>query len=133
MSVLQVAVGRRTGHALSFWREYVRVLEKDMDFRFDHTLFEFYQKAEVITHVGLIRAEKGPWKPTFDKFPWGIPFSTLLGVVTPWVLATLWMFDIVARLYNNAYTCAAALVSLFYLALFTASWIWVPGKPEVKS
>jgi hypothetical protein len=135
VACLQVTFGRRIDVAIAFWREYLKLLEADSGLPVDHMLFDFYRTGQAKTEWGRIGTKLQNRRAMFEIFPWNRMPSTnvMIGVLLPWLIATLWFAAVMVRLYRGSHFIALGLTSLVFLLVTTRTWIWpLPGNPRAE-
>ncbi|HHT9119347.1 MAG TPA: hypothetical protein ACFYD3_02240 [Candidatus Hypogeohydataceae bacterium YC41] len=132
LSLFQVAAGWRQLVGITFWRQYLRLVEKKMGINLDHALFDFYERGMVKTPAGKIVLADPHKKPMNKTFPWTVLISlnTLNGVVLPWLVAMFWLSFLLVLLYRANLIWAIVVISVVFFFLLLASWTWIPAMPK---
>lgn len=133
VACLQIAFGRRIERAIGFWREYLKLLERASGLPVDHVLFEFYKTAKIDTEWGRIIAKGKNKRAMYSTFPWSrMPSTnTMIGVLLPWVVATLWFGVLAVPLWLGKSYLQAGLALAVWILLAFFTWVWpLPGRSE---
>jgi hypothetical protein len=71
----------------------------------------------------------------FKTFPWNAMPSTnvMIGVLLPWLIATLWIIALVTALYRVGYWPIVILTLTAYAILTVTTWRWpLPAVPKAQ-
>lgn len=100
LSLFYIPLGLRSCWAILFWREWLRRVESELEFKLDSALHESYEKGSYETSVGTICSSDRRMRPMRQVFPWVFPWfgSTNLwfGVWLPALIAFFWVLALVA-------------------------------------
>jgi hypothetical protein len=146
---LHLSLGRATERAITFWREYLRVLENVMQLKLDSAMFEFYKKGTVDTGFDIVisNPQKEENNAENNSMPKqiGLPLAWIpsflsstniwVGVLIPWLVATFWFSIIVILLYRAGKSGMICLLVMLFVSFFVATWFspFAPSIPVVKS
>lgn len=139
VSTIQAAFGRRIEKAITFWREYVRMIERKANLPLDHLLFDFYQggdrNGEVVTPWGSIIRKEASRPAMYKTWPWSwMPSTnTAIGVLLPFLIATLWLLAPTVAFMQSQRYWLALVPGVLWLALFIFVWWYpLPATPVAK-
>lgn len=113
LAALQIALGRRTVTAITFWRTYLKQVESKTRLHLDHLLFLFYEAGQVQTPFGVIRKKDPSGRSVYQTFPWNVMPSTntMYGVLLPWLVQTIW-FALLSASFVSAQHARLAVATL---------------------
>lgn len=145
-SFFHLAVGRATERAITFWREYLRALEKMMGLKLDSSMFEFYRNGNVDTgfEIRIFNPEKpadfqskkqaGSWiRHPLSWLPSSLNSTNIwVGVLIPWLAATLWLAMLIVLFCRAGATGMIYFSIPIFFAAFIVSWYFTPASPQAE-
>jgi len=137
VATIQTAFGRRIEKAITFWREYAGIIERNANLPVDHLLFDYYaggvQNGEVRTPWGSI-IRKEPCRPAmYQTWPWSwMPSTnTAIGVLLPFFIGTVWLLALIVTFVKGHKCFLAWIPGIYWLALFIFAWFYpLPATPK---
>lgn len=135
-ALFHFAIGRATERAITFWREYLRVLENMIQLKYDSAMFDFYKTGDTDTGFNIIISSRKKIKKHRLPLSW-LPSSfgstnIWVGVLLPWIVAFFWLFLITYFIYKMEYYILICFITIIFFVLFVVSWIVTPATPYIK-